>query len=81
MVCVGSQDGGSVYTYCLHILDQHIRLISQLPTVFMLQSLVLDKFPVVLQLHNLVKQPLPYVVCQQRWQRDSHLSVAQRAQK
>ena len=55
MFCLGSKDGGYVYIYSLYILDQHVRLISQLPAVFMFQSLVLDKFPVVLQLHNLVQ--------------------------
>ena len=59
MVCLGSKHGGSVYTYCVQILDQHIILISQVPVVFMLQSLV----PVVFQHYNLVKHPLPTVDC------------------
>ena len=53
MFCHGSKEGGSFYTYSLHILDQHIRLKYLLPVVFMLQSLGLDKFSVVLQLYNL----------------------------
>ena len=68
MLRLGSKEGGSFHIYGLHILDQHIRLKYQLPVVFMLQSLVLVKFPVVLQLFNLFKQPLPTVDCQQRWQ-------------
>ena len=44
------KDGCSFYTYSLQILDQVIRLISQLPAVLVLQSLVLVKFSVVLQL-------------------------------
>ena len=44
------KDGCSFYTYSLQILDQVIRLISQLPAVLVLQTLVLDKFQVVLQL-------------------------------
>ena len=58
MFCLGSKDGCSFYNYSVHILDRHIRLLSQLPAVFMLQSLVLDKFPVVLQLYNLLRHPL-----------------------
>ena len=68
MFCLGSKEGGSFYTYSLHILDQHIRWKYQLPVVFMRQSLVLFEFPVVLQLFNLFKQLLPTVDCQQRWQ-------------
>ena len=66
MFCLGSKEGYSFYTYCLHILDQHIRLISQLPADFMLQSLVQDKFPVVLHPHNLVKHGLPNDDCHQK---------------
>ena len=71
MFCLGSKDGCSFYNYSVHILDRHIRLLSQLPAVFMLQSLVLDKFPVVLQLYNLLRHPLLTVNCQQRWQSTS----------
>ena len=67
MCCLGSKEGGSFYTYGLHILDQHIRLKYQLPVIFMLQNLDLAMFPVVLQLFNLFKQPLPPVDCQQKW--------------
>ena len=66
MFCLGSKDGCSFYNYSLHILDQHIRLISQLPDDLMLQSLVQDKFPVVLHTHNLVKHGLPTNDCRQR---------------
>ena len=65
MFFLDSKDGWSFYTYSLHILDQHIRLISQLPAEFMLQSLQ-DKFPVVLHTHNLVKHGLPTDDCRQR---------------
>ena len=68
MLCLGSKEGCSIYTYSLHILDQHIRLKYQLPVFFMLLSLVLVEFPIVLQLFNLFKQPLPTVDCQQMWQ-------------
>ena len=68
MFCLGGKDGCLFYTYSVHILDKHIRLLSQLPAVFMLQSLVLEKFPVVLQHYNLLKHPFPTVNCQQRWQ-------------
>ena len=68
MFCLGSKDGCSFYTYSLRILDQHIRLISQLSAVFMLPSLVQVKFPVVLQLYHLFKDLLPTVDCQQKWQ-------------
>ena len=41
MFCLGSKDGCSFYTYSLHILDQIIRLISQLPAAFdILQNLL-----------------------------------------
>ena len=59
------KEGCLFYTYSLHILDQHIRLISQLPDDLMLQSLVQDKFPVVLHPHNLVKHGLPTDDCSQ----------------
>ena len=87
MLCLGSKEGCSFYTYSLHILDQHIRLKYQLPVVFMLQSLVLVKFPVVLQLFNMLKHSLPTVDCQQKWQgtcskflkfKILHLSLAQK---
>ena len=68
MFCLGSKEGCSFYTYSLHILDQHIRLKYQLPVVLMFLSLVLVKFPIVLQLLNLFKQPIPTVDRQQRWQ-------------
>ena len=68
MLCLGSKEGCSFYTYSLHILDKHIRMKYQLPVFFMLLSLVLVEFPIVLQLFNLFKQPLPTVDCQQRWQ-------------
>ena len=68
MFCLGSKEGCSFYTYSLHILDQHIRLNYQLPVVLMFLSLVLVKFPFVIQLLNLFKQQLPTVDCQQRWQ-------------
>ena len=55
MFCLGSEDGCSFYTYSLHILDQLIRLKYPLPVVLVLRSLVVDKFPVVLQLYNLFK--------------------------
>ena len=55
MFCLGSKEGCSFYSYSLHILDQLIRLKYPLPIVFMLQSLVLDKLSVVLQLYNLFK--------------------------
>ena len=55
MFCLGSKEGCSFDTYSLHILDQLIRLKYPLPVVFMLQSLVLDKISVVLQLYNLFK--------------------------
>ena len=55
MFCLGSKEGCSFYTYSLHILDQLIRLKYLLPVVFVLQSLVLDKLSVVLQLYNLFK--------------------------
>ena len=61
MFCLGSKDGCSVYTYSVHILDQQIGLLFQLPAVFMLQILVLDKFPVFLQHYKLLKHPLPTV--------------------
>ena len=61
------KDGCSFYTYSLQILDQVIRLISQLPAVLVLQSLVLVKFPVVLQLSTW-SSTLPTLDCQQRWQ-------------
>ena len=41
MFCLCSKDGCSFYTYSLHILDQIIRLISQLPAAFdILQNLL-----------------------------------------
>ena len=41
MFCLGSKDGCSFYTYSLHILDQIIRLISQLAAAFdILQNLL-----------------------------------------
>ena len=55
MFCLGSKDGCSFYTYSLLILNQLIRLKYLLPVVFVLQSLVLDKLSVVLQLYNLFK--------------------------
>ena len=53
MFCLGSKEGYSFYTYSLHILVQLIRLKYPLPVVFVLQSLVLDKLSVVLQLYFL----------------------------
>ena len=53
MFCLDSKEGCSFYTYSLHILNQLIRLKYLLPVVFVLQSLVLDKLYVVLQLYNL----------------------------
>ena len=53
MFCLGSKEGCSFYTYSLHILVQLIRLKYPLPVVFVLQSLVLDKLSVVLQLYFL----------------------------
>ena len=58
MLRLGSKEGGSFHIYGLHILDQHIRLKYQLPVVFVLRSLVLDKLSVVLQLYNLFKHSL-----------------------
>ena len=58
MFCLGSKEGCSFYSSSLHILDQLVRLKCPLPVVFMLQSLVIDKFSVVLQLYNLFKHPM-----------------------